>query len=589
MNTKKLLLSCLSVIGIGAMTFGQAFERIVHTPGIDHNHYSIESMPDGGYAAAGTQFDPSTGNNDIHVFVMDQNGNMVWERVIDISHDDRALDMAIGINCDIVVTGYVKDAPLEELYVVSFDGGGTFLGDYKLPFTGGYATAGTNIIFNQTTNTYVVGGLETTALTTPVISNQAIVLELNSGTLTPTGNSTKFVGNTDSHTSINDIVVIPDGYFLTGSVNPNGPTQGVMAAVIDNGFNVINDISFHSTNTRHIGVSAVYDEAVDNIYLLSNNADKKNPQMTVINSPMGAISIVNQYLLEIDPTYGTHNAAGFHLKANPWDSHNLVAMGYYQNDWPGSGAPNNETTLWIADFEKNTGAYTQGLVWPAPATNFALHGGGVFSTFTGTQPYIFNQEIFAYRSDFNGFVFITPNDMTGNYSVEVAATNMTMPGTCFEEIYFDNPSMGTTSTPNNPNTLATPSVNPYYPDHVYGSEEDYYCTPDPCFVVNSSTVGCDQAGELFKEASLNIDGVTAELFEVSPNPFNDNVNINLTGVNLNGELLLTNSVGQIVYRSNTISGSQFNTVISTESYESGIYILSYTSGDKLLVKKLIKM
>ena len=83
---------------------------------------------------------------------------------------------------------------------------------------------------------------------------------------------------------------------------------------------------------------------------------------------------------------------------------------------------------------------------------------------------------------------------------------------------------------------------------------------------------------------MNIDEL-----QVSPNPFTDNVLIRLSGNELNGQLLLTNSLGQVIYRSNNISGNYFSIEIDLEKYGKGIYFLNYNDGLKQITKKIVKI
>ena len=593
MNSKKLLFGCIATLGLSAMTFGQSFEHVMHTPGVDHNHYSIDMMPDGGYAIAGTQF--NGGNQDIHIAVFDPNGNVQWERTIDVSSDDRALDVVIGDACAITVTGYVSSGTKQELYVVSYDGGGTFMWDRKLDYNAlpDKASAGTNIVWNPNTATYIVGGLMADLMAYPLNpDNSALVWELDAGGA-PTGNINTFASAYKEHTSINDIAILPgDHYFITGSVGLAGGMagqQGVLAAKLDPNLGLMNNVSLESTNDRHCGVSLVYDEGQDKIYMMSNNSVIHNPQITEISDIMGVPVITNNYYLEIDPTYGSYNAAGFHMQQDPWNPGALVAMGYHRTDWVNAPAVNNDATLWIANFEKATGNNISGLVWPAPSANFYNHGGNLFSTFVSVHPYVFNQEIFCLRFDQNGFTFISPNDMTGDYAVELATTNFVQMGSCFEPL--DYQPINIAYVPVNVGDMGPPMFHsvPNYTDATYTSDQDFYCTPDPCFIINGYTVGCDQIAELVRDenAALGMEDVDTDALSASPNPFKENLMIGLEGVSLNGELTITNAVGQVVYRLNAFNGTQI--IIDTDAYESGIYMLKYTYGNKSMVKKLIKM
>ena len=142
--------------------------------------------------------------------------------------------------------------PKGELYVVSFDYSGGFITDYKLDYDNAnpIETSGTNIIYNEATDVYIVGGLEADVFTYPLASNNSVLIELD-GNLQST-NKLRLNSNSTRHSSINDIVQVNGDYFITGSVGLQGPNiwspqQGVLAMFIGGSFSVLQDVSFEST------------------------------------------------------------------------------------------------------------------------------------------------------------------------------------------------------------------------------------------------------------------------------------------------------------------------------------------------------
>ncbi len=589
MNTKKILMVCLAFLGLSNISISQGFERLIYTLGVDHNHYSIETTRSGNYVVAGTQFDAS-GRTDIHVLLLDPNGNTIWERIVDVSNDDRALDVTIGRNDHIVVTGYVTRNPKAELYVFMLDPAGNMVIDRKLDYNivRNQATAGTNIIYNANRDVFIVGGAVLDQVTYPISGNVALLMELDGG-LNPTGNTFIYNGSINRHSAINDIVQIDNGYYATGSVGLVGSaTQGVLSIFLDNALNLTANLSFHSTNSEQNGVSAAYDTNQDYLYLMSNNSVIHNPQITVIRDPNGSPSIINQYYLELDPTYGQYNAAGFHLKMSPWDPDNLVAMGYYRTDYPGSTVNGQHATPWIAEFRKDRGDYVLGMIWDAPSTNFHSHGGGTFSTFQGEHPYIFEQEIFTERADGNGFVFISPNDITGDYAIEVVTTVQSKMQECYDEIRYRNINIGAADFHINDDPVSYFNSRPGFPYDDYRSDVDQYCRVPAAFILPSDNDATNNNQNSFGEAQGTIHDATAD-FNVLPNPFTDQITINLLDQKAGGEFVLSNALGQIVYRSGIITNDHYTTRIDMEAFDSGIYFLKYINGDKQSTKRLIKM
>lgn len=167
MEIKNLFTAC-AIGALSTISYGQDFEKIIYKNGYDFNHYSIEKTMSGEYVCAGTLFEHDH-LTDIHIFKTDASGTVIWEKIIDESDDDRALDLVIGDNGEVVVTGYVSPLGpgLSELYVVKLDASGGFIADHKLTYSG-KATAGTNIIKSIHPDHYIVGGYKTSANAYPL-------------------------------------------------------------------------------------------------------------------------------------------------------------------------------------------------------------------------------------------------------------------------------------------------------------------------------------------------------------------------------------------------------------------------------------
>lgn len=598
MKKGRLLIGLITLFGYSSSSSAQGFEKIHQQIGYDYNHYSIETNMDGeegAYVCAGTLFNYNGGpmNNemdrDIHVVKLDKFGNILWERIIDESIDDRALDLAIDIEDNIIVTGYVSPNGIGEgeLYVVKFNESGVFIADRKFSHNGD-ASAGTNIIYSETNKSYIVGGLNADKIEYPLVGNKAILLELDLN-LNLTGSTTAFNAGPDRHSSINDIVEITNGYFVTGSLG-NDPTLGglscspgvqhVLAIFVDSNLNMVSDNSFSTTNSEHNGVSAVFDKAADKLYLLSNNSWAHNPQITTFSNVTSSPTRINDYFLELDPGRGPLNPAGFQLRAHLTDSRKLVAMGYF-NTYDNATHSDN-TSAWHVEFDKDDGA-GNGWIWQAPSPGFQGHGDDVFSTFTGEHPYIFEQEIFTEREDGQGYVFIAPNSFGGYYGIDLVTTGYGAIMNCFEPLVYNSIRYENLPCDVHPNTdgfVYNPTnSSPRYNPTSFNSFTHYYCN-SPEFRSSQNA-----SGETIGSTSIS----RLDELESVPNPTSGLVRVNLTGENLTGQLILLNTMGQEVYRSTELSGDYFTTVINLENFEKGIYILQYTNGDQRLIKKLIKI
>ncbi len=591
MRIQNLFLSALAMVGLTAVSYGQSFQSTIYQPGMDFNHYSIETTPSGEYVCAGTLFDPA-GRTDIHVFKLDPMGNLVWEVVIDESDDDRALDVLVDPGDEIIVTGYISPVGVNwpELYMLKLDPSGGFVADSKLQHW--HASAGTNVIYSQANGTYIVGGFYSEPLSFPLIGNEAIVVEFDP--------SLNYMGHTQfsdvdmEHSSINDIVEIPTGYFLTGSVSMSAgyPTgeQGVLALIVDNSLNLTNNLSFEATNSEHCGISVDYDAGTDELFLMSNNSYIHNPQITVFQNVTGSPSISTEYYLELDPTYGSYNAAGFDLEICNWDPNTLVASGYFRTYDDGSGSIVNACP-WIVQFERSSGSMVAGYYWPAPSPNFHSHGGGILSTFSGEHPYVFNQEIMTLRADGAGYVFVGPREVGSDFGIDIVTTIRMSDAPCFEPLMFDNPTISSNFIALADNVTPIMNPNPNATVMPTGSGLEVFC-PDlrekcsPIYNEYGIVVqDCDQASG----TTASINDLDAASMNVAPNPFTDRFTVEISGTNLNGQLVLINALGQTVYSSAQIGGEFYREQVDMGTFEKGIYILKFTDGNNEVLKKIVKL
>lgn len=598
MKNRTSILAFVVCLFSGAAVFGQAFQKTISVPGVDFNHYSIETIYTGagGYICAGTQFEPS-GNQNMHILRLDPVGNIVWEYILDETQDDRALDLAVDqvTNNGIVVTGYITPGASNEpeLYVVNLDLGGNFIADQRL--TGYTASVGTNVVYSWVTRTWTVGGFHSDPINGyPLTSNEAILVEFDLGMNIV--NSRRISGFNTNHSSINDIVEIPgDGYFITGSVGvtngfPNYASQGVLALKIDYAYNTLADVSFESVSTEHYGSSVVFDSINDQVCLMSNSSLIHNPQIAVIDNISGTPTISASYRLELDPTWGSRNASGFQLRQSPWSQSSLIASGYFQ--FYTDGSTNFNAIPWITEFDKATGTPISVFTWPAPSPNFQAHGGGVLSTWSGVQPYIFNQEILTERVDGIGMTLIGPRTVAGNYGIDVVTVHQAWGMPCYSPYsYVANTQayVGIPGIVSNPGSLSGSPLN--------GSLKN----------ISVSTVGVNCATMLGSSSPLIDEGVesndaefgttagiigeeAAESFEVYPNPFNDGFQIQLEGNDLSGRITVMNAMGQTVFRSGVISGNSFSTNVSSENFSTGVYIVTYTNANGITkTEKVVKL
>jgi hypothetical protein len=582
---KKQIFTFMLSILLSDLAIGQSFQTTIHQVGIDFNHYTIETTASGDYMLSGTMFD-ALGHTDIHVLKMDATGAVIWEKIINESDDDRALDLVVDPFGDIIVTGYIspKGVSQSELYVVKLDPLGNIIVDQKV--TNFDASAGTNIIYSQATGNYLVGGFYANALAVPLTGNEAMVVEFDNGLNYV--NHTQFSFGTNEGASINDIVETPSGYFVTGSVS-DGAFQLCLAVFLDAALSITSDLSFQSTNSRHIGVSAVYDNALDEICLLSNNSVIHNPQITIISNVSSIPAITTNYYININSSLGASNPAGFQLKLCPWDPTTLIAAGLFATHNNGSG-PNIHSNLWAIQLDRLTGAEVDGWYWAAPSPNFKAHGGGVFSTFYGQFPYIFNQEILTDRADGNGFVIIAPVEIGSDFGIDIMTTTNFDHSYCFVQLLFSDgvtmPHTGYTVRPDfTALDFSTPKaiVDPTTTIHSARCEESMSSAMSQFEDKNTASTKKENQVNTINESDFK-----APLLMVSTHSSKPSVIAEVSGKELTGEITLLNSLGQTVYTSSSINGNYYREEINLEGLAKGIYVMKYTDiNGQILIEKII--
>lgn len=550
----------------------QSFERTLEQGSVDFNHYSVENSGKE-YVLAGTKFYNSASNNDIHIMKMDAGGNMMWEQYIDVSRDDRALDVTVDDKDNVIVCGYVLGrgpvGTIARPYVVKLDPNGNFIADLTIAGPMPYHAngAGTNIIFSKTKQVYIVGGFFAGNFAAPLANNDAFVCEIPLSLSGGATWATTFTGPQQTHSSINDIVEVPSkGYFVTGSFDRTlwggNPGSAVIAYFIDFGGNPIHDLSFNSSNSTHQGVSAVYVPNDDYIYLMSNNSGYHNPQLTLIAEVSGpSPSIVSNYYLELDPSYGQMNAAGLQLRHSATDPKNLVAAGNFRN-YPIIYDPTMST--WISEFDKYTGTNIETWVRPASAPGAQFQGGSLLADFYGQFPYIYDPEILAYNSVNSGYCFLGPTTATAgstDYSMQIESTVLP-------------PKPGSTCLKQYPMTPYTLSHSPEPPIVMVGTAKlNKLVAP-----VKQDNTPIVKTCELLKPAPTEI-GKTGDAerlgINVYPNPTSDILNVELqarraTRITLNVYDMLGRQVSMQEYK---VSAGTASLKLDITTLSNGLYML----------------
>lgn len=196
----------------------------------------------------------------------------------------------------------------------------------------------------------------------------------------------------------------------------------------------------------------------------------------------------------------------------------------------------------------------------------------MFSTFQGEAPYIYEQEMLTYDANMNGYVYVGPNELiASNYGLSiVSSTNAPGASSCLTNINYTEYGIGEVmigASDLNPG----PNQNP--PNAGTSNFQDPY--KDYC-QVNYKHGGVEEAE------------LTIETFNVSPNPFNDFVNISIPGEILDGDLTIMNSVGAVVYQQGNLNGEALQFQVDLSEQSAGFYFVTVRNGDQISTEKLIR-
>ncbi len=576
MKTQILLL--ISVLFTGNI-FGQGFQRTIYNPEKDFNHYSIENTK-AGYVCVGTLFGEE--NNDIHIVNLRHDGQILWERIIDETKDDRGLDVAVDVKNNIVLTGYISPGGpgFPNLYIAKMDLSGNYIGDRSIvnvPPSWGHEsmTAGTNIIYSKKTETYIVGGIIASKFERPLQYNRALITEFDLN-LNLLNQKRIFTGS--KFQSINDIQAVPEGYFITGGIARLGNRQGVLAAIVDFDLDLVKNFSFDDfTEGKHLGASIVYDGKKDDIYVLSNNETYSNPQVTRLKEVSNEMTWCddndirgNSYLLEIDDN-GDYKAAGFKLEKCVWNDKHLIASGYFQkrsSDYGKSG-----TIAWIIEFDKITGARVSGMEWTISPANGFTDQGGVLSEYRFSSPLYYTQEMFVPRNDRKGYVIIAPRLIDNKYSLELLTTSFMNVTDCFKELRFRPIDLDLRYECIDQADIDFNQNTPKSYLKKIENKEEIFC--------NANYTSKSKAEPIVSESLNSNQSIT-----VYPNPANDNISIQLPNGTEKGKIEVINLTGKIILQKD-VNTSNFE--LKIENLENGLYFIRFnTTNGEVHEGKFIK-
>lgn len=424
----------LVILGANAQPFQQSYTNAFTSFSCDH--YSIETFNEGGpasYAAAGTFF-TSGGQTIMHIFTLDQFGNIVWENYINLGGSDaRALDVAVGPDYSVAITGFIDNGSGPELYAAWYDLGGVLINDFT--YTGTVNTSGNNIIYSIHHDQFIIGGFET--------GGSALLIALDGAFNYQWANTFSSACDGFNTSFINEILEVNGQYFITGKLgDPNtavfGQSQVLVAMVESVSGAIISNYSFVATNSlggqEAMGVSAHFDREKQQLVLMYNvsispTVDENRPYLNIYK--VSGVNLIYSHGYRIDDTF-VSNPSGFTnnpsltgLKILP-NRHNDTYIIFGMIDAYGQG--NDRVISVYQELDLNSGSLVaSGKTW----TQSDIHTGypaqgGFYSLF---NPNILNTNAYSPETttlsiDQKHFVSILPNPFGSPISYDVFSSTL---------------------------------------------------------------------------------------------------------------------------------------------------------------------
>lgn len=581
-----------AVFGSQAQPFQQSFINSTF-PTYSEDHYSIETGDSDfyAYACAGTFFNGT--QTMLHVFTIDAVGGLIWENYVNLgSTNIRILDVAIGRESDVAVTGFIDQGFGQELYAALYDNVGNFVNDFQ--YTAANNTTGNNIIYSAANDQFIIGGFESAGYS---ISGDALLVALDGSfnyQWSTTYTNASCGGFFDTST-INEIVEVNGSYFITGNLSsasspfPYGQSQ-VLVAVVDNTNGaIIDNESFAATNTlggqQAMGVSAYYDPEAEALYLMYNvsispTVDENRPYIAVYK--VSGTDLTYGYGFRIEDTFVTNpstfvsnpNFTGLKLLPNK-DNNSFVIFGMIE-----AYGANDKVLSVYQEVDLSGIIMTPAKYWTlseipdAYPFGYPSHG-GFYSLF---DDFILNSEVYTPESttlniDRERFVSILPTGGGGSYSFDIISSVLTTSGAisdCLEEFEMKMvpheiyealcleafAASGTVIAPG------------YYPTPISS-------TLDPtCEIINSPAMG---------NSEFDLENTAANELNLYANPATDVLRFTVSETGTY-DLMIMDMEGRILVQ-NQFNNTANQHQINIAHLAAGTYILAVINHDGQSIKK----
>lgn len=537
------LLPIILLANLGLSQFSQLKQRPSSNPAnLIHSAIAKSKKNSNFYALSSTVH--TVTRNHIAVQKLDSNGVTVWEKEIQMSLDDKVLDVLIDQRDNIVITGYTSVSGTKQLYIAKFNSNGRFINDFILGTPN--QSVGTRIIESAYSPVYYIGGYESTADKAFNMKGNALLISVNSD-LTKKSWESEYSSSGVNNT-IADIVELPNqNLFITGSAGKSKVGQIVLATIVNPNSNgdIIpgGDMSFSLPTDFSLGASACYDHSKDEITLLFNAGSTNKAHLINIRDVSTPEPIMSDDGIEIDIIF-FDKYAGFKILPSTTGNNNVTIFGYYDY----CPRYNSGFGMFVLDVNKYSGrASTSIKLWdPSGATTgVEREGGGVLSLFSSSlstgAPYFHTPSIAVEAHNGKNFVSLTVDKISSYTEVGVLsyegdlkwAISPCLKALDFSPKRFEHHSEKIIRNGDNNSFMNTIGV-PKTKNFVYFS----YCG---FITIPHVSGGGTTRGIASVKENKSRDEIVLTCF---PNPVVNNLNVTLKGNTYLSQIIISNEIGQ---------------------------------------------
>lgn len=581
---KKILLLKSFLLFVVFGTKAQFQYSFINPSAYSCDHYSIETAPATSpyaYACAGTFIDGS--NTFMHVFTLDNTGLLVWEQIVNLSGlDGRLLDVTIGKDAHVAVTGFTDAGSGTTLYASLYDGAsGALIADYE--YASPDNTSGNNIIYSVANDQYVIGGFEASG---GPLTGSGLMIALDGGFNQQWAKIYSPICAGFNMCSINEIVEVNLEYFITGNLsNPTnssltGRSQVLALLVRNSDGSILDNESFRATgniNQEAMGASAHFNPEGEELILLYNvsnspTVDENRPYIARFRL-VGA-NLIFDSAFRIEDTFvsnptvftSTPSFTGLKLIPNVNDGTYIIfgMLDAYSQ-------PDDRVISVYQEIDLLGNIISPAIFWTQSEipTGFPSQG-GLYSLFNNLtlNTDVYSPESTTLSQELNNFVSILPTE-AGSFSYDVISSTLTTANAasgCFETFALElTPHenfeyLCMTAIPANGVSSA-----PLYPVDIYNSDQDLTCPVQMSPLSEISENELTNVLTLFANPTQNL-----LCFSVS-----EKGSYNTVIMDIEGRIFYSEKLNN--------SGSQNQ--INIENLAPGIYILSLISQDGQSIQK----